>query len=287
MTKWLPARRVICQVVLRTPLPDEVEHHLGTPPVRDVEHLLDVAAVDHQSLVGARVARELQRRLVGVEHDDRRGCQRPQALDADVTEPTRADNDAGAARVQQRGCLLDGVVRRKAGIRQRRDVCGLGIRGKPDKRPSRRAQQVRHAAIAVDARERARVAVHIVAGPARPAEPAGGQRVQDHSVAGLHVSDRRAHLADPTSVLVPERVRQPDATAIGPLSLDDVQVGSTKPRPTDLDDHVVRPLDARLGNVLDDGTLVVAVQANGLHGDLPRAGQRQGGRLPGVDPRAR
>ena len=50
-----------------------------------------------------------------------------------------------------------------------------------------------------------------------------------------------------------------------PLALDDVQVGAAHPGAADPDDHVERTLDRRLGHLLDDRVLVVAVQPDRPH----------------------
>jgi len=70
-------------------------------------------------------------------------------------------------------------------------------------------QILRHAAVrAVYARKHAAGAVHFVASPAIPAQSADDVGVQDHSVAGREVRDRRSDLLDPASVLVAKGERK-------------------------------------------------------------------------------
>ena len=58
--------------------------------------------------------------------------------------------------------------------------------------------------------------MHVVAGAARAAQPAGDERVHDDRVADLDVGHARADLVDPARVLVPGRVRQLDARTSRP-----------------------------------------------------------------------
>ena len=84
-------------------------------------------------------------------------------------------------------------------------------------------------------------AVHVVAGPAGPAQAAGRGRVQDHGVADGHVGDRRADLVHPARVLVAQDVGQRGAHGRVPLAVDDVQVGAADAGAADLHDDVERP----------------------------------------------
>ena len=70
---------------------------------------------------------------------------------------------------------------------------------------------------------------------------------------GCDVADGAAHLAHPAGVLVAEDVRQPGVLDGFPLPLDDVQVGAAQARRPDLDDHVPRPGDLGLGDVVELG----------------------------------
>jgi hypothetical protein len=60
-----------------------------------------VGTVDADGLTGTPLTRELERRLVDVEHEDRRRRERTQALDANVPEAAGADHDARAPRMHQ------------------------------------------------------------------------------------------------------------------------------------------------------------------------------------------
>jgi hypothetical protein len=119
---------------------------------------------------------------------------------------------------------LDRVDRREPCVRQRSDGLGLQRRIELDDRACAREQEVGEPAVAVDAREGAVEAVHVVAGAAGLAEPAGDERMHDHRVAHLDVGHAGADLVDPARVLVPGRVGQLHARLLGPLTLLDVQV---------------------------------------------------------------
>ena len=64
--------------------------------------------------------------------------------------------------------------------------------------------------VAVDPRERAAEAVHVVAAAAGTAEPARDERMHDHRVADVDIGDPGADLVHPAGVLVAGRVRQLD-----------------------------------------------------------------------------
>ena len=202
-------------------LPDEVQDHFGTLARGQLEDPLHVLAVDKDRLVRSPTTGEGKGVLVGVEYDDAGGAHRPQTLDADVAEAAGPHHDARTARIQQRHRRFDPG-------------------GEPDHRAGGGPDQVRQAAVGVDAGERARLAVHVVTGPTGPAEAGCHQRVKDHGVAGLHVLHRRTDRMDPAGVLVAQGVRQRDVALLRPLTLDDVQVGTAQSRTSDPDDHAVR-----------------------------------------------
>ena len=177
------------------------------PPVRSCDRV-DLPAVGDHGVVRAELLGELERVRVAVHHDDPGRGQRGQALDADVAEAARADHHAGGARVEQRDGLADRVVGGDAGVGEGGDVLGLGLRVELDAGPGRGEQVLGHAAVAATGRGTAVLAVHVVAGPAGAAQPAGRGRVQDDRVADGHVGDRRADLVHPAGVLVAEDVGQ-------------------------------------------------------------------------------
>ena len=254
-------------LVLGALLGDEVEHDLGALAVRHVEHGVDRGAVGHDGLVRPELLGQLQRLGVAVDHDDPGGGERGQALDADVAEPAGADHDGGGAGVEVGDHLADRVVRRDPGVGQGRDVLGPGLGVELHAGAGGGLEVLRHPAVrAVQPGEDRLHAVHVVAGAARVAQPAGRRRVQDHGVADGDVGDAVADRLDPAGVLVAEDVGQRRAHPLVPLTEDDVQVGAADAGPADLDDHVERPGDLGLGHVVDDGLLVVAVEADGLHG---------------------
>ena len=182
-----------------------------------------------------------------------------------MAQAASADDHAGGARVQQRDGLTDRVVGRDARVGQGGDVLWPGLRVQFHAGPGRGQQVFGHAAVGGQAGERAVDAVHVVAGPAGVAQPAGRGGVQDDGVADGHVGHRRTDLMHPAGVLVPEDVGQRCAHRRVPLALDDVQVGAADPGPADLHDDVERAADLWLGNLVDHRHLVKFVQADGLH----------------------
>src|SRR5215218_171789 len=247
-------------------LADEVDDRLGPRAVGELLHGLDVrGALDLDGVVGAQLARELKRLLVRVDDDDLGRRVRLEALDADVAEAAGADHDAPRPRAEHGDRLLHGVDRGQAGVGQRGDLRRLEPRVELHDRPRAREQEVREAAVPVDARERAVLAVHVVARATRTAQAAGDERVDDDGVADLDVRHRRADLVDPAGVLVAGRVGQLDLGLLGPLPLLDVQVRPAQPGRPDLNHHVERTGDLGLVDLVELQGLVVRVQARRPH----------------------
>src|SRR3954447_18302397 len=189
----------------------EVDDRLGAVAVGELLHLLDVrGALDLDRVVGAELARELQRLLVRIDDDDLGRRVGLQALDADVAEAARADHDALRARAEDRDRLLDRVDRGQPRVRQRGDVGRVQRRVELHDRARAREQVLGEAAVAVDPGERPVLAVHVVAQTAGAAQAARDERVDDHGVADLNVRHAGADLVDPAGVLVAGRVRQLD-----------------------------------------------------------------------------
>src|SRR6185312_15203202 len=228
--------------------------------------LVDVlGAVDLDRVVGAEVARELEGLLVRVDDDDLGRRVGLEALDADVAEAARPDDDALRAGAEDRDRLLDGVDRRQAGVGERGDVHRVERRVELHDRARAREQILREAAVAVDARERAVLAVHVVAPAAGATEAARDERVHDHRVADRHVRDAGADLVDPAGVLVAGRVGQLHLGLLGPLPFLDMQVGTAQTGRADLHDDVERARDLRLVDLVELQRLVVLVQTSRLH----------------------
>lgn len=213
-------------------------------------------------MVGAELAGQLQGRLGRVDDDDLGRRVRLQALDADVAEAAGADHHDAGARAEDSDRLLDGVDRGEPGVGERGDVRGLQGGVELDDRARARQQELGEAAVAVDAGKRAVLAMHVVAGAARPAQPAGDERVDDDGIPDLDVRDRRSDLVDPAGVLVARRVGQLDLGLLGPLALLDVQVRAAEAGRADAHDDVQRSGHARL---VDLERLVVGVQACSFH----------------------
>src|SRR4051794_22319660 len=250
-------------------LAHEVDDRLGAEAVGQLLDLLDVRrTLDLDRVVGAELAGELQCLLVRVDDDDLGRRVGLQALDADVAEAARADHDALRAGTQDGDRLLHRVDGGQAGVGERGDVGRVQRRVELHDRARAREQVLGEAAVPADARERAVLAVHVVAATARAAQPAGDERMDDDRVADLDVRDARADLVDPPGVLVARGVGQLDPGLLGPLPLLDVQVGAAEPGRPDLDDDDERPRDLRLVDLLHLQGLVVRVQASRLH-DAP------------------
>ena len=143
------------------------------------------------------------------------------------------------------------LVAGDAGVGERGHVLRLGRGVELDAGPGRGEQVLGHAAVAGQAGELAVDAVHVVAGPAGMAQPAGGGRMQDDGVAHRHVGDRGADLVHPAGVLVAQDVGQRRVHRRVPLALHDVQVGAAHPGAADLHDDVERATDGRLWYLVD------------------------------------
>ena len=195
--------------------------------------------------------------LVGDDEPSRRD--RLHHLDADVPQPARPDHHRDVARPQHAGRLGHGVVRGEAGVGEGGDCGGLERVVQLDHAARRGLEVLRVAPVGVEPGESAVDAVHVVTGPARPAQTAGGQRVQDHLVADRDAGHAVPHRVHPPGVLVPDRVREGDARLLLPLAVEDVQVGPADPGGADPDDHVHAPRHLWLGDV---GHLEVAVVAD-------------------------
>src|SRR4051812_45416069 len=254
-------------------LADEVDDRLRAVAVGELLHRLDVrGALDLDRVVGAELAGELEGRLGRVDDDDLRRRVGLEALDADVAEPARADDDRLRARAKHGDRLLDGVDRGQPGVGERGDRGRLERRVELDDRARAGEQEVGEAAVPVDAGERAVDAVHVVAAPARRAQPARDERMHDHRVADLDVRDAGADLVHPARVLVPGRVGQDDLGLLGPLPLLDVEVRAAEPGGPDLHDDVERPGRLGLVDLVELERLVVLVQSGRVHAAATSSG---------------
>ena len=235
-------------LVLRALLGDEVEHDVGAVAVGEVLDRVDLAcrrrprcacAPSCSASLSASGLRSTTMMLVAVSAARHWMPMWP--------SPPAPITHAGGARVEQRDRLAHRVVGGDAGIGQRRDVLRLGRRVELDAGPGRGEQVLRHAAVVSESPGKELFdAVHVLAGPAGAAQPAGRRRVQDHGVADGDVGHRRADLVHPAGVLVADRVGQRRVHRLGPLALDDVQVGAAHAGAADLDHHVERALDRGL-----------------------------------------
>ena len=224
-----------------------------------------MGAVHLHGLVGAHLAGQRQRLLRWVDDDHLGRRVGLQALDADMPEAAGADDHHARARAQYRDRLLDGVDRGEAGIGERGDVLGLEAGAELDHRARGGLQQVGEPTVAVDTRERAVEAVHVVADAAGQAQAAGDVGMDDDGVADLDVADARADLVHPARVLMTGGVGQLHAGLLGPLALLDVQVGATQAGSPDPHDHVERTVDLRLVDRVKRQGIVVSVEPRGLH----------------------
>ena len=182
-----------------------------------------------------------------------------------MAEAARADDDAFVPAPRTGIAFLTAWIAVRPASASAAISCRLQRRVELDDRARAREQVLGEAAVAVDARERAVDAVHVVAAPAGPAQPAGDERVDDDRVADLDVRHAGADLVDPARVLVAGGVGQLDLGLLGPLALLDVEVGAAQPRRADLHDDVERPRDLRLVDLVEFQCLVVGVQARRFH----------------------
>src|SRR6185503_7520480 len=100
----------------RTTLADEIEHRLGAAAAREVQHLLHLAAVGDDPLVGPDFAGELDGGGITIHDDDGYSRNRLEHLDSDVPEAARADYDAVRAGVGGPRHLGGRVIRGQAGV---------------------------------------------------------------------------------------------------------------------------------------------------------------------------
>jgi hypothetical protein len=92
----------------------------------------------------------------------------------------------------------------------------------------------------------------------------------DHRLPNGHVLDRGADLVHPAGVLVAQGERQLGGHGRGEPAVPNVDVGAAHPGPSYPDDHIVRPVDGGLRDVVEAGRFVVGVQPEGLHCGLLR-----------------
>ena len=193
---------------------------------------------------------QLQGSWVAVDGDDLGCTQFPEHLHRDVPEPADADDGRPCARVQMLGRPLGGPVRGDARIGVRRDRLGLEALGEFDDRPLTGAQVLRKATVLRDTRKLQVDAVHVLTRPARAAQTARDDRVNDHRIARFDRRDTAADVLDPTGVLVPQDVGQLDLDLVLPDPLDDVQVRAAQTGAANAHDDVVGPLHLRSRDVL-------------------------------------
>jgi hypothetical protein len=249
-------------------LADEVDDRLGAASVGELAHDVDVRPVDLHGVVGAELAGQREGGFGRVDDDDLGRRVRLQALDADVAEAACADHDDAGAGPEHGNRLLHRMDRGQPGVGERGDVRGMQRGIELDDRARVRQQEVGEAAVAVDAGERAVLAVHVVTVAARAAQAAGDERVDDDGVAHRDVRDRRSDRVDPAGVLMAGRVGQLDLGLLGPLALLDVQVGPAEAGRADAHDDVQRSRHARLVDFVELERLVVGVQACSFHASI-------------------
>jgi hypothetical protein len=188
-----------------------------------------------------------------------------QELHADEAEAARADGHDPVAGFQQLRRAPHGVVRREPRVGEPRDV----------RRPERGvhlqqgalagAHELGEAAVGRQPWVVGPLAVRVVPAPARPAEPAGHERVRDDRVTDRDRRHGRPDLVDPARVLVPDDERQPRRREV-PHPLEDVQVCAAHAGAADADDDVERALDRRLRHLVEvELVVLVAVDAGGEH----------------------
>ena len=244
--------------------PDEVEDELGAAAPGQVAHGLDrLVRVDH--VVDAELLCQAPASLVGLDRDDRARSQLAEKLHRDVPDASDADHDGARAGRGEVSQPVDGVIGREARVRVGRNGCGLDAGREADERSLGHEHEVREAAVDREAGELVPVAVHVVAAPARDAEPAAVRRVDEYGVAFRDGRDAGADLLDPACVLVAEDARKRDAGGLH-QSLDRVQIGRADSRAADPHEHVrgARRLGHRALDQLERP--VILAHEEGSHG---------------------
>src|SRR4029079_15322445 len=177
------------------------------------------------------------------------------------------DDHAAVPRGETPGRLGRGVIRRETRVSECGDVGWLERFVDLDHTACRRLEVLGIPPVAVDARERVGLAMHVVAGAAGPTQPTGDQRGHDHLVSFTDIGHRGAYCRYPAGVLVPDRVRQLQVwVLLGPLAFEDVQVGAAHAGAADLDDHVERSRRRGYRHLRHLEVLVVADNLDGSHG---------------------
>jgi hypothetical protein len=183
-----------------------------------------------------------------------------------VAKSTGTDDDAAVAGRETPRGLGCRVVGGEAGIGERGDIrwfqCFIDLHDAA----GRCLQVLGIPAVGVDARKRTGLAMHVVAGAAGPAQPAGDQRVDDDLVLLADVGHRGPDCMHPTGILVPDRVRQLHLRLLGPLALENVKISSAYTRTADLHHHIERPCRCRDRYLRHLQVLVVAGYLHGSHG---------------------
>ena len=216
---------------------DEVEDEIGAAAAGQLAHRIDRAV--RRAPRRRRAPRQAPSALVGVDRDDRARPELAEQLHRDVADAADADHDGGRAGYGEVREPANRVVGREAGVSVRRDRGGLDAGRQREERPLGDEHVVREAAVHREAGELVTHAVHVVAAPARDAEPAAVRRVDEHGVALRDGRDAGADLLDPARVLVAEDARQRHAGRLH-QPVDGVQVGGADAGAADPDEHVGR-----------------------------------------------
>jgi hypothetical protein len=246
-------------IPFRSPLAHEVDDDIGSGPIGELHYLTDLLAIHYDEFVRPQLFCELQGFRGGIDHDYSRCGQSLEALQPDVSETAGSQDDGSRSRGQHWSRLADGMVGGEASVSVRGDISRFEAGRQLDQGSSVGLQVLGHTAFVRHAGELAVQAMHVVTLPARWAQAARSEGMNDNRIAYLDICHGRADLLDPPGAFVPKCVWEFNFDLLRPLSLDDVQVSSAQSRPTNADDDIERSAHRRPRNVVDDWRLAVCV----------------------------
>ena len=251
---------------------DDVEHDVGAEAAGQVHDLRGSLLAGLDGVLRPRRRCELQRRRAGVDRDHRRRAQRSEQLHRHVAESAHPDDDHGRPRHHQVQRPLDRVVRRQAGVGERRCLHGIEVAERHEMTRVLDQQQRRHAAVGAQPRSHRgqlrqvrAVVLHPLEAPHAATTPSGA--VHRDGLADLEPGHAVTERLDPPRVLVAQGEGRLEGHHPGLEVVDQVQVRVAHARAGDPDEHLpgagVGLLDAA-----DLGILLPSGQLHGVHREL-------------------
>src|SRR5205823_13137721 len=124
--------------------------------------LLNMCPVGNHWIIDAPLSRQIERSTRLIYNDNLRRSESLQALDTDMAQSARADDNNFCPWIEQRPGLLDGVIGSEARVGQSGDIFRLQAGIELDHRTGIRLEEVCHPSIDGDARKNRIATVHIV-----------------------------------------------------------------------------------------------------------------------------